>query len=371
MLQAQFNQIIFRGYHFGLYSVIEQEDETRMSKRIVFCADGTWDSPAEHTNVYKLYKALLVTATQIPFYDDGVGADGNPISKVLGGAFGTGLWQKIKDGYAKIAHVYEAGDQLFLFGFSRGAYTARSLAGMISACGLPTTNFTDDIVDIAFKAYRDKADRQNILSGLTNFAMDGPNITMAGVWDTVGSLGIPAAIGLSDPIAYGFLDTSLSPKIQNAYHALAIDEKRAQFPPTLWTSQPAPGQTMEQVWFVGVHSDVGGGEPDDTPGTTALSDITLGWMMSKASGLGLQFDPNVLAQYQVPLMPEYSLDTLHASWNILWGLPRERSIANNATLANSVKFRCMKDSSYRPEHLTFENDVLSALYGITQVVQEL
>src|SRR5215469_4415264 len=116
-----------------------------MSKRIVYCADGTWDSPAKHTNVYKLYKALLVTANQMPFYDDGVGADGNPISKLLGGAFGTGLWQKIKDGYAKIAQVYEAGDQLYLFGFSRGAYTARSLAGMIAACGLPTKSFTDDL----------------------------------------------------------------------------------------------------------------------------------------------------------------------------------------------------------------------------------
>jgi len=74
-----------------------------------------------------------------------------------------------------------------------------------------------------------------------------------------------------------------------------IDEKRAQFPPTLWTSQPAPGQTLEQVWFCGVRSDIGGGEPDDLPGTTALSDLTLGWMTSKASALGLQFDPNVQA----------------------------------------------------------------------------
>lgn len=342
-----------------------------MSKRIVFCADGTWDSPAKHTNVYKLYKALLVTADQMPFYDDGVGADGNPISKILGGAFGTGLWQKIKDGYTKIAQVYEAGDQLFLFGFSRGAYTARSLAGMIAACGLPTKNFTNDMVETAFKAYRDRDDRQNILAGLSDFAMDAPNITMVGVWDTVGSLGIPSAVGLSDPIAYGFLDTGLSPKIQNAYHALAIDEKRAQFPPTLWTSQPGPGQTMEQVWFVGVHSDIGGGEPDDLPGTTALSDLTLGWMMNKASALGLQFDPTVLAQYTLPLVPEYSLDTLHTSWTILCGLPRPRSVPQNATLANSVNLRCMHDNSYRPEHLVFNNGVLSPLYTLAQVVKDM
>jgi uncharacterized protein (DUF2235 family) len=127
-----------------------------MSKRIAFCADGTWDSSAKNTNVYKLFKSLAVSADQMPLYDDGVGADGDPIWKLVGGAFGTGLWQKIKEGYTKIAHVYEAGDPLFLFGFSRGAFTARSLAGMIAACGLPTENFTDDLVETAFQAYRDK-----------------------------------------------------------------------------------------------------------------------------------------------------------------------------------------------------------------------
>lgn len=93
-----------------------------MSKRIALCADGTWDSADKHTNVYKLYKALPVSADQMPFYDDGVGADGNPVWKLLGGAFGTGLWQKIKDGYTKIAQVYEAGDPLFCLA-SAGALT--------------------------------------------------------------------------------------------------------------------------------------------------------------------------------------------------------------------------------------------------------
>ena len=125
-----------------------------MSKRIAYCADGTWDTATSHTNVYKLFKALTVSATQMPFYDDGVGANGNPIIKLVGGAFGTGLWQKIKEGYSKIAHVYEAGDSVFIFGFSRGAYTARSLAGMIGAAGLPTANFSDDVVNTAFDAYR-------------------------------------------------------------------------------------------------------------------------------------------------------------------------------------------------------------------------
>ncbi len=119
-----------------------------MSKRIAFCADGTWDKAKSQTNVYKLYKALLTTGDQYPLYDDGVGADGSPINMIIGGAFGTGLWHKIKEGYTQIAHVYDQGDDLYIFGFSRGAYTARSLAGMIDACGLPTTkNFSDDCVE--------------------------------------------------------------------------------------------------------------------------------------------------------------------------------------------------------------------------------
>ena len=339
-----------------------------MSKRIAFCADGTWATAETHTNVYRLFKALKVGSDQMPFYDDGVGADGNPISKLLGGAFGTGLWSKIREGYTKIAHVYESGDSLFLFGFSRGAYTARSLAGMIAACGLPTKNFTDDLVNAAFAAYRDKPNRPALLQKLKDCNMEPARITMVGVWDTVGSLGIPSAIGAVDPIAYGFLDTGLNPAIQNAYHALAIDERRAEFPPTLWTSQPAPGQTVEQVWFCGAHGDVGGGEPDDLPGSTALSDITLSWMMAKASALGLQFDPTIQSQYSLPLDPKYSLDALHDSWTLLFGFPRVRSIGKDAVLSNSVLIRCQHDNTYRPSNLTFDNGILSSAYGTASVV---
>src|SRR5580700_3664471 len=225
-----------------------------MSKQIAYCADGTWDTSTSHTNVYKLYKALIIGANQMPFYDDGVGASGNPIVKIVGGAFGTGLWDKIKEGYVKISQVYEAGDPLFIFGFSRGAFTARSLAGMIMACGLPTQDFTDDMVNTAFDAYRDKANRADKLKKLANCNLVQPEITMVGVWDTVGSLGIPSAIGGIDPIAYGFLDTNLHPGIKNACHALAIDERRAQFPATLWKGPAVPGQTLESFWIDGAHS---------------------------------------------------------------------------------------------------------------------
>jgi uncharacterized protein (DUF2235 family) len=119
-----------------------------MSKRIVFCADGTWDKATQRTNVYKLFKAAATSADQAPLYDDGVGADGSRLVMLLGGAFGTGLWKKIREGYTQIAQVYEPGDDLYLFGFSRGAFTARSLAGMIAICGLPATSFTDETVNL-------------------------------------------------------------------------------------------------------------------------------------------------------------------------------------------------------------------------------
>lgn len=339
-----------------------------MSKRIIFCADGTWDTAASHTNVYKLYKSITVSADQMPFYDDGVGASQNPIIKLVGGAFGAGLFSKIKEGYTKIAQVYDAGDQVFIFGFSRGAYTARSLAGMIAVSGLPTQNFTDGLVDTAFQAYRDKDNREALLAQLKGCNMFDAKMTMVGVWDTVGALGIPSVFGATDPILYGFLDTSLHPDVLNAYQAIAIDEKRAQFPPTLWDSNTRPGQTLEQVWFCGVHSDVGGGEPIDGSEKTALSDITLGWMMNKANRLGIQFDETVLEQYTMPLAAEFALDTLHSSWTVINGFPKERSISQTSVVANSVSFRFAHDPAYRPPNLASKDGVLSAQYGAESVV---
>jgi uncharacterized protein (DUF2235 family) len=330
-------------------------------KRIIFCADGTWDEPGKSTNVYKIYKAMTVSSDQVPYYDDGVGSDGLLVQKLAGGAFGAGLYQKIKDGYTKLAHAYEQGDEIFLFGFSRGAYTARCLAGMVAVCGLPTADFTDAVVDTAFEAYRNKDQRPTLLAELNKTCnLYDAKLTMVGVWDTVGSLGIPAIFGGVSPVLYGFLDTSLHPDVLNAYHALAIDERRAEFPATLWNS-PAPGQTLEQVWFCGVHCDVGGSYPDDSDGS-ALSDLTLAWMMQKAAALGVEFDAATLSKYSLPMDAKYALDTKHESWNPLWTFPRRRSIAANSSIADSVYIRAQHDSSYRPGNLTFTEDQLAAGY---------
>jgi uncharacterized protein (DUF2235 family) len=337
-----------------------------MSKRIIYCADGTWDSPTSDTNVYTLFKAVSLTSDQVAYYDDGVGSDGTLLEKLTGGAFGAGIFQKIKDGYTKIAQVYESGDDLFIFGFSRGAYTARSLAGMIAVCGLPSASFDDNLVTSAFNAYRqrDPSQRNSILAGLSQYNLFDAKIKMVGVWDTVGSLGIPAFLGGVDPILYGFLDTNLHPDVLNACQALAIDERRREFPPTLWTppSPPLPGHTLQQVWFTGVHCDVGGGYPE-----TDLSDITLSWMMGQARNLGVQFDPNVWAQYAT-IEAKNALGQMHTSWSVLWGFPKSRTVANNSVISNSVAIRLENESSYQPANLVVIDGELAPSYQVVPVV---
>jgi|HubBroStandDraft_1064217.scaffolds.fasta_scaffold16490_2 uncharacterized protein (DUF2235 family) len=337
-----------------------------MSKRIIYCCDGTWEKASSDTNVFKIYQALAQSAAQATFYDDGVGADGNPIEMLIGGALGTGLWAKVKQGYKTIAQSYQPGDQLFLLGFSRGAYTARSLAGMIAICGLPAQNVTADNIDgltnTAFSAYREKDNRQNLLNSLASYALFNATLTMVGVWDTVGSLGIPALFGGVDPAFYGFLDTNLHPDVKNAYHGVAVDEKRAEFPATLWTGPFQPDQTVEQVYFSGVHGDVGGGETPQA-GVLLPSDIPLSWMISKAAALGADFSANALAPYPSPIAPGYATAPLHESWEFYWGFPKRRTISADASIANSVALRAQGSASYRPSNLSFSNGTLAAAYA--------
>jgi len=342
-----------------------------MSKRIVFCADGTWNSPVTNTNVYRLYKALTVSADQVTYYDDGIGADASGLAKVLQGAFGDGLFEKIQAGYTQIAHVYEPGDQIYLFGFSRGAYTVRCLAGMIANCGLPSGSFTDDCVKQAFAAYRSPANRSAMLAGLTACGLVQSGIQMIGVWDTVGALGIPAIFGGIDESKYGFLDTGLHPDVKIACQCLAIDEHRAQFPATLWTSSPAPGQTINQVWFSGCHGDVGGGTATGgtVDGGTRLCDITLGWMIAQAKAAGLSFDPAAVVPYAV-FPAKYALDAINESWTPVFGPQHMRPVAANSSIANSVAVRLQYAQTYLPGNLTLSDGALANSYALVDIIDE-
>src|ERR1043165_3827651 len=241
-------------------------------KRLVICCDGTWnradqvkkDGQPCVTNVVKTAVRVAKRDGDIPqiiYYDQGVGT-GNKLDQLLGGIAGDGLVDNIFDAYRFVVGNYEPGDELFLFGFSRGAFTARSIGGMIRKCGILSRKHAD-MYHAAMELYRgphnpDEPVPIDFRQKYTLCPDNAINIDFIGVWDTVGALGIPG----EDSHKYAFHDTELSGSVRNAYHALAIDERRGPFKPTLWDFVPKPGQTVEQVWFAGVHSDAGGGYPE-------------------------------------------------------------------------------------------------------------
>jgi len=302
-------------------------------------------------------------------YDSGVGSSGTAIEKLLGGAVGAGLFQKIKDGYSAIAAQYKPGDQIFIFGFSRGAYTARSLAGMIAICGLPT-NFQNDqnCVNAAFTAYRNQANRTALLATLNaTYGMDNTvTIQLLGVWDTVGSLGIPAIFGDVDMLQYGFLSTILHPNVLNAVQALSIDEHRQQFQPSLWASEPVGNQSITQVWFSGVHCDVGGGYAPDANGASA-SNVTLLWMANYAKTYGLQFKAGAISNV---LIVQDCVTALHESRTGAYRIfpPHIRTIDPASILGSSVGVRCATAAcNYAPVNLSLTGGQVAASYNVANV----
>ena len=276
-----------------------------MAKRLVICCDGTWnlaDQPSK-TNVAKVALAVrrrsAVGTEQRVYYHSGVGT--NRRERLRGAAFGVGLSRNVLDAYRFLIHTYEPGDTLYLFGFSRGAFTARSLAGLVHNCGIlrPEQAYR---IDEAWALYRSRVDKPTSVAATLfrgAYAYE-TEIRFVGVWDTVGSLGIPVpAPGFLQPLVdrfnhrWAFHDTTLSKSVNGAFQALAVDEERSAFPPTLWRQDEdaAEGQELRQVWFSGVHTAVGGGEKD-----SGLSDITLLWMVQQAARYDLEFDPRVLSE---------------------------------------------------------------------------
>jgi uncharacterized protein (DUF2235 family) len=274
-----------------------------MPKRLVVCCDGTWNRPDQiddgipaPTNVSKFALAVArqddAGVAQLMHYVQGVGT--GRFDHIRGGAFGVGLSHNVREAYRFIVETYEPGDDLFVLGFSRGAYTARSTVGLVRNSGILLRENRDH-ADEAFVLYRNRNDRAH--PNATDAQMfrrmychPDPEIHFVGVWDTVGSLGIPGPQWLTK--RWSFHDTTLSSHVRNAFHALAIDERRKPFEPTLWKQQEhAVDQTLEQRWFAGVHCDVGGGYADP-----ALGELALLWMVERARDCGLAFDAEQLAQ---------------------------------------------------------------------------
>jgi hypothetical protein len=303
-------------------------------KRLVICCDGTWNSADQMvdgelcpTNVVRFATRVAKQdskgITQIVYYDQGVGT-GNSLDRISGGALGKGLEANIHDAYRFLLGNYQFGDELFVLGFSRGAFTARSLIGMVRKCGILHQKFARQY-PVAIKLYCDEDSPKD--DGPTRFREQfcsygarEIDVQFIGVWDTVGSLGIPVAglRWLMRKDKYQFHDTQLSGSVRFACQALAIDEHRGPFRPALWEPWKKPDQVVEQTWFCGAHSDVGGGygkeKNEDTAGMGGfkpqLCDISLGWMIEKARAAGLAFDPEVLAANPLTLDP---LATIHNS----------------------------------------------------------
>ncbi len=260
-----------------------------MTKRIVVCSDGTWNKwesgSEKNTNVGQTKEALIndPDQSQIVFYDSGVGTG---IHKYIGGITGLGISDNIIQCYRYIAENYTPGDQIYLFGFSRGAYTVRIVAGLIYKCGLLKNNHIDQIKN-GYKLYHGK-DEQAKAEFKKRYSHPECKIEMIGVWDTVGAFGIPVSwLNRFNPFFKEFKDRKLNSDVKNAYHAVSIDEKRKKFAPTMWE----PSQFIEQVWFSGTHSDVGGGNKE-----RGLSDIALAWMLSKAKTHGLTLHFNKMSE---------------------------------------------------------------------------
>lgn len=348
-----------------------------MAKRIAIFCDGTWNSADQAkddrpcpTNVVRLALRVARHArdqVQVVYYGQGVGTGGS-LDKFTGGAFGKGLDDNLFAAYRFLVLNYEPGDEIYLFGFSRGAYTARSLGGMIRKCGILGLKWAERYIE-ALDLYRngDHPDAAAPSRFRQNFCSNGGEaipIQFIGVWDTVGALGIPVA-GFRRLTAgkYQFHDVELSGSVRNAFHALAIDEFRAPFRDARWAYKPKPGQRVEQMWFCGAHSDVGGGYARDEWG---LADIAFQWMKDMAASAGLGFDGDIDAQRTLRPDP---LGVLHESRTGLYRLspPHLRNIGTMATpeggherepridptqsIHPSVLLRWDQDPRYRPENL--------------------
>lgn len=362
-------------------------------KRIVIACDGTWNrlDAAHPTNVAKLVRAVLPLGPgrvqQVTCHLDGVGSGRGTgrfsrlADRVVGGALGIGLTGTLEEAYRFLVLAYAPGDEIHLFGFSRGAFMARSLTGLLRTCGILERQHADAIGkaialyrrrealggadgDVArafrarFAAHVTTGPDEARWRGVRGYVTGTPlRLAYLGVWDTVGALGVPHHFALSAWLNRGlcFHDTTLSRLVRSARHAVAIDERRRTFPPTLWSNLDmlnleAGGTPYAQRWFPGDHCSVGGGGP-----LTALSDDALLWISEGAAAAGLALDPVAMAQWRRASDP---MGALRARPNrsllarMLWldaaDRPGPRRLAE---LAEAAVRRWHADPGYRPRTL--------------------
>jgi uncharacterized protein (DUF2235 family) len=348
-------------------------------KKLAIYLDGTWNTLNNNTNVWRLKSLTAETADQRVYYSQGVGTQRGDVAR--GGMTGYGIDDEIIEAYTWLIQNFDEGDDIFIFGFSRGAYTARSLSGLICKCGVLKLGAPLSIEQL-YARYR-LYDATTIRTLLANGLPKDPSIEkqwlvkysrptkieFVGVWDSVGSLGHPLGSAASKVHKYRFLDTHLRLDNEHAFQALALDEHRRNFEPTFWTKTVKAGQAaaadrpiekVEQRWFVGAHANVGGGYASDP-----LAQRPLKWLMDRAAGFGLVFRDQVVidtAQVVPPVTDSYR-EFAHGLYRLVsrpffrpvGPPPDEGTQATtariNETVDGSVFERWRADSTYRPANL--------------------
>lgn len=324
-------------------------------KRIIICADGTWNKPEEDlekdfpTNVLKFSRAIKPVdskgVVQTVFYDWGIGSYH---SQAAGGALGKGLDKNIKDCYRFLVHNYDVGDELYFFGFSRGAYTVRSLCGFINNCSILKKEKAS-LINIAFNFYKNKkfkpSDSFSVDFRKEHAMAEKVEIKFVGVWDTVGSMGLPTSVFGFIKDKNLFYDHKIGGIVKTARHALSIDELRKDFEPTIWEPDTDKKVDLKQVWFAGVHSDVGGGYKPDKSGRV-LSEIPMLWMKKEAEMQQLQFQQHIN-------VPTDTLASKHNEHKRIYKIlgTHEREILSTTFIHVSVKERFDGNINYRPKNL--------------------
>ncbi len=348
--------------------------------RVALFLDGTWNTSNDNTNVWRLKSLCAVSPEQKVYYSAGVGTQKG--EKLLGGAFGIGINEEVIAAYEWLIENYDDSNQIFIFGFSRGAFTARSLAGFISKCGLLKPGSPMSLNQLYERYRKGNAASIGALQHATGdlsqedrwlkkYSRSIP-VWFQGVWDTVGTLGMPIPlmphVSRSD---FNFLETDFHINDTHGYHALAIDEHREAFAPTLWkkttppsglTPPPRDFSQVEQRWFVGAHANVGGGYENDL-----LAQAPLKWLMDKAIEHGLQFKDSVELDEEATACPIrdslaemahgiYEIVTLGKHYYRPIGVDPVDTDAGRVNTINesidaSVFARWKADSSYRPPNL--------------------
>jgi len=351
-------------------------------KNIVICCDGTGNQFGEqNSNVVKLYETLVRNADQIAYYHPGVGTMGSRSAlsaigrwwtRVIGLAFGYGISDNLADAYQFLMSNFNSDDDVYVFGFSRGAYTARALCGMLHAVGLLTKG-NEGLIPYAIRMIKRKEINFQVAADFKRTFSRECKTHFVGVWDTVSSLG-----WVYDPVNFPFTRATKNPDLHIVRHAMSIDERRAFFRQNSFGAPYDDQQDVMEVWFAGVHSDVGGSYPESE---SQLSKIALRWMLCEAERAGLRVDlqkkADILGGKAPYVSPDPDTKNLHESLRGWWwfaelwpklvhvlsakgrwhawiriNLGRRREIPPSPLVHNSVEQRlAAANLHYRPSNL--------------------